>query len=100
MQYNIKTCKEYTKNEKSSNFLELLKEIKYIAYKFEMKGYIYSSLHDYNTAFFKVFQLKNVTESEYLTRFRAIVAVIQYYKGNIGYDTIIVHTDMIKTVLK
>ena len=61
MQSKVKTSADFNKIESKSNVLGLLKEIKYIAYKFETRGYIYSSLHEAKKAFFKVFQLKHHT---------------------------------------
>ena len=73
-----------------------MKEIKSIAYKFESQGYIYSSLHEAKKAFFKVYQLKHESDSKYLTRFKAIVSVIKHYKGNVGDDLILVHTELVR----
>ena len=44
-----------------------------------------------------MYQLKHETDNEYLTRFKAIVAVIKHYKGNIGDDLILVHTEIVRS---
>ena len=97
MQSKVKTADTFDVIEKNSDFLGLLMEIKCIAYKFETQGYIYSSLHEAKKAFFKVYQFRHETDSEYLTRFKAIVAVIKHYKGNIGDDLILVQTEIIRS---
>ena len=97
MQSKIKTADTFDVIERNSDFLGLLMEIKCIAYKFETQGYTHSSLHEAKRAFFKVYQLKHETDSEYLTRFKAIVAVIKQYKGNIGDDLILVHTEIVRS---
>ena len=93
----MKTADTFDIIEKNSNFLGLFMEIKGIAYKFETQGYIYSSLHEAKKAFFKIYQLRHDTDSEYFTRFKAIVAVIKYYKGNIGDDRILVQTEIVRS---
>ena len=97
MQSKVKTADKFEIIEKKSDFLGLLTEIKCIAYKFETQGYIYSSLHEAKKAFFKVYQLKHETDSEYLTRFKAIIAVIKHYKGNIGDDLTLIHTEIVRS---
>ena len=57
--------------------------------------YIYSSFHEANKGFFKVYQFRHETDSEYLTRFKAIVSVIKHCKGNTGDDLIFVQTEII-----
>ena len=94
MQAKLKTSSQFGKIEKTYDCLAMLEEIKCISYKFETRGYIYTSLHEAKTAFFKVFQYKSESDNEYLTRFRAIVGIIEHYKGNIGDDTVLVHTEI------
>ena len=40
--------------------------------------------------------MKHDTYSEYVTQFKAIVATIKQYKGNIGNDTILVHNKIVR----
>ena len=96
MQSKVKTADAFDLIEKTSDFLGLLMEIKCISYKFETQGYIYSSLHEAKRAYFKVYQFRHETDSEYLTRFKAIVAVIKHYKGNVGDDVVLVQTEIVR----
>ena len=55
---------------------------------------IISYLQEARKACFKIFHYKHKLDNEYLTQFRAIVAIIKHVKGNIGDNIILVHTEM------
>jgi len=82
----LKALKVYEDMSDDGDSLALLKEIKGISYRFETRDNIYSSTHDAKAAFYKDKQGKDETNSDYLSRFKDIYQVVEYYGGNLCDD--------------
>ena len=90
MQSKLKSIDAWNDIEMKRNCLKLLLEIKGIAYRFESQGYIYLSLDDAKDEFYAYRQGKNESNSDYLTKFKSMLEVINHYGGYFGNDPALV----------
>jgi hypothetical protein len=72
----------------------LLKAIKGMTYKFADQKYLPFALADAVVRLDHMFQSKDTTDSEYLEKFKSMVAVIEHYRGTVG-----VHPKMVQNEL-
>jgi hypothetical protein len=62
----------------------LLKKIKGMTYRFDGGDYLPHAIADATVRFSRLFQGKDMTNSQYLERFKSMVAVIDHYGGSVG----------------
>jgi DNA primase len=74
--------------------LTLLKAIKGMTYKFADQKYLPFTLADAVVRLDRMFQSNDMTDSEYLEKFKSMVAVIEQYGGTVG-----VHPKMVQNEL-
>ena len=94
MQSKLKSIDAWKEIESKRNCLKLILEIKGIAYRFESQGYIYLSLDDAKDEFYAYRQGKNESNSDYLTKFKSMLEVINHYGGYFGNDPALVRAEM------
>ena len=90
MQAKVRMCKDYKRIRRSQDCLALLKEIQGITYKFESQRYPYEAYFDAMLSFFQNRQHKNQSNSDYLTKFKNMVTVIEHYGGSFGKDPMLI----------
>ena len=86
MKAKLKSLPDFTKHDKDSDCIWLLKEIKGIMLRFEGQRYIFLSLYDAHHAYYHYRQGPDISLSKYLEDFQSLVDVLEHYGGNIGHD--------------
>jgi hypothetical protein len=97
MQAKIKSADNFESMDTESNSLDLLLEIKGIAYKFESQKNIYLALDNAKSAFYVYRQGPEETNATYMSKFKNSIDVIEHYGGNIGDDKVLVTEELRKT---
>ena len=90
MQSRLKTVDDFETIDEDRDCLKLLNEIQGITYKFETQRYPYEALWDVLLSFYQHRQHKHQSNSEYLTKFKNLVSVIEHYGGSLGRDPMLV----------
>ena len=62
----------------------LIKSIKGLIFKFDVKQYAPMAMVDINTRLYKFTQGSQVTDALYYEHFKSLVKVIEHYQGEIG----------------
>lgn len=92
MQSKVKTADTFMSSRKLHNFLGCLRRLNIYCISSRLKALFIVCYTKPS------YQFEYETDSAYLTRFKAIVATIKYYKGNIGDDLIPVHTKIVQNI--
>ena len=90
MQTRLKTIDDFKSINEERKCLSLLTEIQGITYKFETQRYPCEALFDVFLSFYQQRQHRHQSNSEYHTRFKNLVSVIEHYGGDLGKDPILV----------
>ena len=90
MQTRLKTIDDFNNISEKRNCLSLLNEIQGITYKFETQRYPYEALFDILLSFYQQRQHRHQSNSEYHTRFKNLVNVIEHYGGELGKDPMLI----------
>ena len=84
MQSRLKASDDYEDISENRQCLELLSEIKGITYTFETQRYPHEALFDVLVSFYQNCQHKHQSNTEYHTKFKNMVAVINHCGGYLG----------------
>jgi hypothetical protein len=84
MKSELETVPNFQAISDSQDALELLKEIKGFIYKFDNEKCPAQSLVEAMDKLHSLYQGKDMTNSQFLERFKSMVAVIEDYGGSVG----------------
>jgi hypothetical protein len=84
MKSKLETLPSFQTISDNQDALELLKEIKGFTFKFDNEKYLAQSLVEATDKLHRLYQGKDMTNSQYLERFKSMVAVIEHYGGSVG----------------
>jgi hypothetical protein len=84
MKSKLETVSTFQNISDTQDALGLLKEIKGFTYKFENEKYPAQSLVEATDKLHRLFQGKEMTNSQFLEKFKSMVAVIEHYGGSVG----------------
>jgi hypothetical protein len=94
MKDKLEAMPNFEKMDVDQDSVALLKAIKGMTYKFADQKYLPFALADAVVRLDRMFQSKDMTDSEYLEKFKSMVAVIEHYGGTVG-----VHPKMVQNEL-
>ena len=95
MKAKLQASANFAVMENTQCSIDLLKEIKGLVYKFDGQRYHPQALVDACDRFHRFFQGREMTNPQYLARFKSLVSVIEQYDGTVG-----VHKGMMKAELE
>jgi hypothetical protein len=90
MRTKIRALSDFTTENRNTNCVWLLSEIKGVTHQFDTKRNIFLSLLDARITYYTCSQTQHQSDAEYLSVFRANIEVLEYYKANIGESYLLI----------
>ena len=84
MKAKLESTPGFSTMNNNQDSLTLLKEIKGFTFQFDSDKYLPLSLAEATCRLYRFYQGRDMTNSQYLERFKSLVAVIEHYGGTIG----------------
>ena len=97
MQAKLKTMTDFKQMHSDRDSLLLLTTIQGVIFHFETQNYPHRALHDAFATFYALKQHRHQSNSEYLTKFKNQVNVIDHYGGSIGNHNRLVVDEVCRT---
>ena len=97
MQAKIKTMDDFKQMHSDRDSLSLLTTIQGIMFNFERQNYPHLALHEAFAIFYALKQHRHQSNSDYLTKFKNLVNVIDHYGGSIGNHSRLVVDEVRRT---
>ena len=97
MQAKLKTLSTFESLRSSRDCLGLLRSIQGISYKMETQQYPHQAIYSAMSSLYSFRQHQHQSNSEYLTKFKNLIKVIEHYGGAIALHSALIKMEMTET---